>query len=251
MLKTVLIILCAISTNLAFASTTGKYYGPDLCKHPDYKCIKLSRTVNWKRLYPDERQREIVQKVNRTYNYLYRGKVLVVPKNLETITLLDVSPFPRTIEDPKEKVIIVDQEKLAWGAYEADGSLVKWGPVSSGKDFCPDIGRRCRTLTGVFRIFDKQDKRCRSRQFSARMPYCMFFYKGFALHGSKDIPGKRASHGCVRMFIQDAKWLNHNFVSVSREKNDYTGTKVIIKKLYDDMEGATKKSKKYRKRRRR
>ena len=136
MLQKFLVLLCAITTQLSFASTTEKYYGTDLCKHPDYKCIKLSRTVNWKRLFPDERQREIVQKLNRTYNYLYRGKVIVVPQNLETVTLLDVSPFARNIEKHDERVIIVDQEKLAWAAYEADGSLVKWGPISSGKNYC-------------------------------------------------------------------------------------------------------------------
>ncbi len=61
------------------------------------------------------------------------------------------------------------------------------------------------------------------------MPYCMYFHKGFALHGSDDIPGYRASHGCVRMFIEDAKWLNQEFVEVGNDKTQLIGTKVVIR----------------------
>lgn len=61
------------------------------------------------------------------------------------------------------------------------------------------------------------------------MPYCMYFHKGLALHGSDDIPGYRASHGCVRMFTRDAKWLNEEWVEASNERNHFMGTKVVIR----------------------
>jgi lipoprotein-anchoring transpeptidase ErfK/SrfK len=49
----------------------------------------------------------------------------------------------------------------------------------------------------------------------------MFFNKaGYAFHGSPKVPGQNASHGCVRIFTDDAKWLNENFVEI--------GTTVII-----------------------
>jgi lipoprotein-anchoring transpeptidase ErfK/SrfK len=41
----------------------------------------------------------------------------------------------------------------------------------------------------------------------------MFFHRGYALHGSYDVPGYNASHGCVRMFVKDAKWLNQEFTA--------------------------------------
>lgn len=44
------------------------------------------------------------------------------------------------------------------------------------------------------------------------MPYCMFFQGGFAIHGSSDLPGHHASHGCVRVLVKDAQWLNEEFV---------------------------------------
>lgn len=235
------LVVAALAQTSVFASTSGDYYATKLCSHPNYECVKVKGGKSWAAMFPDERQRDVVQRVNRTYNYLWGGKTLAIPKNIENITLFDVSPFPLAIKPEGEKQVIIDQEKLAWAAYDAEGKLVKWGPISSGKDYCPDIGQRCRTQTGVFRIFGKQNKRCRSRAFNANMPWCMFFYKGFALHGSHDIPGKRASHGCIRMFKHDAKWLNQEFVNVSNEYNEYKGTKVVVQALHDDLHVRTKR----------
>jgi len=55
------------------------------------------------------------------------------------------------------------------------------------------------------------------------MPYCMFFNKGQALHGSpaSQVRPANLSHGCVRLRIEDAEWIRHDFASV--------GTLVIIK----------------------
>jgi lipoprotein-anchoring transpeptidase ErfK/SrfK len=181
-------------------------------------------------------QRDLVQRINRSYNYLWPGKEIVVPRDLAHVSLLDLAPFPQQITAEHEKQIIVDQEKLAWGAYDEQGHLVKWGPISSGRDKCPDSNNACRTLTGMYRVFSKENEHCKSDIFpigkgGAKMPYCMYFHKGFALHGSDDIPGYRASHGCVRMFTRDAKWLNEEFVSISNEQNQYLGTIVVIRPL--------------------
>ncbi|HAT1660099.1 TPA: L,D-transpeptidase [Legionella pneumophila] len=216
----------------------GHFYGTALCAYPQYECIKVTGGQSWEKLFPDPVQRDIVQRVNRTYNYLWSGREIAVPKNLANINIFDVSPFPLKIDSENEKQIIVDQEKLAWGAYDAQGNLVWWGPISSGSDKCSDSNKVCRTLTGIFRVFSKENVRCTSDVFpigrgGAKMPYCMYFHKGFALHGSDDIPGVRASHGCVRMFIQDAKWLNENFVELSSERNNFMGTKVIVRPLND------------------
>lgn len=232
MKKILLSLVLLICSNASFAnSTLQKYYGSGLCQHPDFYCTKAS-VSGWENAFPDPVQRDIVQKVNRTYNTLWKGKVIAVPKNLDSITLLDVSPFPLTMESNGEKIIIVDQEKLAWAAYDEDGVQVLWGPISSGRDRCSDSAKQCTTQTGEFRFFNKQGDDCRSKTFdNAHMPYCMFFYKGFAMHGSNDIPGYRASHGCVRMFTRDAKWLNQEFVEIGNKGNNNRGTRVIVRKL--------------------
>ncbi|HBD7051202.1 TPA: L,D-transpeptidase [Legionella pneumophila] len=232
------ILLTTFMMSMVTVLNAGHFYGTALCAYPQYECIKVTGGQSWEKLFPDPVQRDIVQRVNRTYNYLWSGREIAVPKNLANINIFDVSPFPLKIQSENEKQIIVDQEKLAWGAYDAQGNLVWWGPISSGSDKCSDSNKVCRTLTGIFRVFSKENVRCTSDAFpigrgGAKMPYCMYFHKGFALHGSDDIPGVRASHGCVRMFIQDAKWLNENFVELSSERNNFMGTKVIVRPLND------------------
>ena len=232
------IFLTAILMSMVMVVNAASFYGTALCGYPQYECIKAGPGDSWEKLFPDPEQRDLVQRVNRSYNNLWSGKVIAVPKNLAHINIYDVAPFPIKLEGETEKQIIVDQEKLAYGAYDAGGNLVWWGPISSGRDKCSDSNRSCRTLTGIFRVFSKENIKCTSNVFpigkgGAKMPFCMYFHKGFALHGSTDIPGERASHGCVRMFTQDAKWLNLNFVELSSERNDFMGTKVIVRPLND------------------
>src|SRR3990167_6021034 len=87
--------------------TPPTYYGPALCKHPQYDCIKVQSGQNWNNLFPDEKERDLVQRVNRTYNWIGSGRILAVPKNLSKVTLLEIAPFPQHI-DEQEKQVIVD-----------------------------------------------------------------------------------------------------------------------------------------------
>nr|WP_133130009.1 L,D-transpeptidase [Legionella yabuuchiae] len=228
----------SIVASLAMGKDEPVYYGSALCKYPQYECVRVGHSQSWERMFPDERERDLVQRLNRTYNYLWAGKVIAVPKDLKNTTWKDISPFPLKIKpEEKTKQIIVDQDKLAYGAYDEEGNLVKWGPISSGSDRCSDNSSpTCRTKTGIFRVFSMENEKCKSNVFplgrgGAKMPYCMYFHKGLALHGSDDIPGYRASHGCIRMFTRDAKWLNHHFVETSKDSNSFLGTKVIVRPL--------------------
>jgi len=232
-------IFKAVLTVLIMSSQNAwSYYGTALCGFPQYECIKVASGQTWEKMFPDPVQRDIVQRVNRTYNSLWTGREIAIPRNLPYLNANDISPFPIKMAGETEKQVIVDQDNLAWAAYDAEGNLLRWGPISSGRDKCSDSNKSCRTLTGIFRVFSKENVRCVSDVFpigkgGAKMPYCMYFHKGFALHGSDDIPGQRASHGCVRMFTIDAKWLNENFMELSSERNNFTGTKVIVRPLSD------------------
>jgi L,D-transpeptidase ErfK/SrfK len=201
-------------------------YGTKLCKDPGYTCITVKRGQSWTSLFPNSYDREVVQRLNRTGNSLYSGMRLAVPVNLSHTDLINISPFPAKIASPGRKTIIVDPNKLAFGAYDTSGNLVHWGPVSAGKNYCPDLKRRCHSPIGTFQVYTKEGAGCKSSKFplgkgGAPMPYCMFFHGGYALHGSNDVPGYNASHGCVRLVTEDAKWLNTQFVNI--------GTRVIIK----------------------
>lgn len=130
-----------------------------------------------------------------------------------------------------EKTVIVDPRVHAWGAYSANGELVKAGIASAGSDWCRDLGRPCHTSSGSFRVYSLGAPDCKSRIFpipkgGAPMPYCMFFNNGQALHGvpSSEVGEGNYSHGCVRLQVGDAEWLRYNFVNV--------GTRVIVKPYY-------------------
>ncbi len=186
-------------------------------------------------LFPHPEERDIVRRINRMNVRLKPGTIIAVPKNLERLTVYDVSPFPRYIDPVGEKVIYISQKNLAWGAYDEDGELVWWGPISSGKDRCSGVRGSCQTPSGSYRVIRKQDIDCVSTAFprrsdgnhgGAEMPYCMHFFRGYALHGSSSVPGYRASHGCVRMFIEDARWLNEEFIDLPG--GGMKGTRVIL-----------------------
>ena len=196
-------------------------YGETLCHKSDYFCMKVKNGENWDNLFPNIEERDIVRRINRMNIHLRPGMVIAVPKNIDRLTIYDVSPFPRYIEPTGEKTIFVSQKKLAWAAYDPEGELLWWGPISAGINRCPNTPGGCSTPTGAFRVIRKQDIDCVSTEFPRRadgekggavMPYCMHFFRGYALHGSPDVPGYNASHGCVRMFIEDARWLNEEFV---------------------------------------
>ena len=113
-----------------------------------------------------------------------------------------------------------------WYAISSNGRVIKQGRASGGRGYCPDIHRSCRTPTGVYHVLQKGGAGCRSTRYpvgrgGSPMPYCMFFSKYYAVHGSYEVPGYNASHGCIRVPPSDAHWLTNNFMHV--------GTRIVIK----------------------
>jgi hypothetical protein len=213
-LSTLLIILTLFFNSAAFANI---YYGSRVCRHSsEFTCYVTKRGDRWEKLFPDSSERDIIMRINRIGIQLEPGMTLAIPRNYDD-NVMDYSPFPRQISPPGERLILVSLSNQAWGAYDQSGNEVRWGPVSSARGYCPDEGRSCHTSTGHFMIYHKEGAGCVSTKFpiprgGAPMPYCMYFHGGFALHGSYEVPGYNASHGCIRMFVNDAKWMNEDFV---------------------------------------
>ena len=236
MIATMACCLLAITPSYSASKTKAKEDKQLANCHSDlYECQRVKRHQSWQTLFPDERERDIVMRVNHTNRSLYQGMLIRVPRNLQNANLLDFSPLPMQLDDAEEKTIVFDPKAFAWGAYDSDGTLVRWGPATGGSGWCKDIGHSCRTKPGSFRIYSMGSSNCISSKFpvprgGAPMPYCMFFHGGQALHGS---PGQvvkcNVSHGCVRLFVQDAEWLRYDFVEPHSEGNSYKGTKVIVK----------------------
>jgi hypothetical protein len=100
----------------------------------------------------------------------------------------------------EKKAIVVDLAAQVFGAYES-GRLVRWGPVSSGD-------RRHRTPPGTYHLNWHARVHVSTENPTWVMPWYFNFAngRGLALH-QYALPGKPASHGCVRMLTVDAKWL--------------------------------------------
>jgi hypothetical protein len=286
-------------------------YGHSLCDHPDFHCLTIAAKTaleegetrkrrsrkgrpvapSWEELWPEARERDIVQRINRMCISLRPGMVIAVPNDMRDKTFMDFSPLPLRVDyegnslegpedrlealrakgydynpelrwqchpapereawpdpeaqcqapeltmserlallqnqkNPDRKLLIYDPKLLAFGAYDNDGRLLRWGPGVGGASYCADIGRSCRTKTGVTFIRHKRGRYARSNRYplpngGAPVPYFMEFWPQYGFHASANVPGRHASHGCVRLFFEDARWLNEEFAEI--------GTKVIVR----------------------
>lgn len=113
-------------------------------------------------------------------------------------------PAPRPdVVGITERWIDVDLSSQHVYAMEGD-ALIQTFLVSTGTWQHP-------TITGLFRIYVKYRSTHMSGPgyFLPNVPYVMYFYKGYALHGTywHNNFGTPMSHGCVNLRIEDAKWL--------------------------------------------
>jgi lipoprotein-anchoring transpeptidase ErfK/SrfK len=137
-----------------------------------------------------------------------------------------VTPTPTDTATPRPNVSFtysLDPEELAdegrWIdvdlgnqlviAYEGS-RVVKRFVVSTGTAAHP-------TLAGQFRIWIKlrSDDMAGPGYYLPAVPYTMYFYKGYALHGTywHSNFGTPMSHGCVNLKTEDAAWL-FDFASI-------------------------------------
>jgi lipoprotein-anchoring transpeptidase ErfK/SrfK len=88
-------------------------------------------------------------------------------------------------------------------AYEGQ-SLVNTFVISSGVS-------EHLTVTGSFHVYERHIKgnMWGPGYFLPDVPYIMYFYKGYSLHGTywHNNFGTPMSHGCVNLSIPDAEWL--------------------------------------------
>ncbi len=234
MLKTIITVFISLLLIATLQTSFASRYGRKLCKKTGYHCVKIKRGDSWAKLWPDKDNQDLIKRLNRTNSRLRTGMTIAVPNSLWSIDHMDVAPFPKRIEPYGEPVVIIVMSLHAFAAYDKYGYLQHWGPISGGKGYCPDVGRRCTTPRGTYRFYTKKGRGCFSSKYpiphgGSPMPYCMFFRGGFAMHGGV-LPGYHASHGCVRMFPSDAKWLNLQFIELGRKN----GTKLIILQNWPD-----------------
>jgi hypothetical protein len=148
----------------------------------------------------DSAERQTVLKLNRVDLAHARRRNIIVPDSL--LSELEYAPFPAQIRELAEvpKFISVSRRVQAFGAYEY-GRLVRWGPTSTGKATTP-------TDSGLFFTNWKSRTAISTDDPSWILDWYVniIALKGVAFH-QYDLPGKPASHGCVRLLEEDARWL--------------------------------------------
>ena len=127
--------------------------------------------------------------------------------------------FPAVSEATGKKTFVFKPHDLAWAAYDEQGNRVKVGPAGGGVASCPETGEDCRTVRGVFQVQRKGGADCVSKKYpigrgGAPMAYCMHFHEGYSIHGSPGVPNGHSSHGCIHLSLEDARWLNEDFLQV-------------------------------------
>ena len=106
------------------------------------------------------------------------------------------APLPGTLNGYGEKVIVVNPDDHNWGAYSANGKLIRWGLQQLDLAIVKIQANLARPLRGQFRIHSLGNSNCYSHKYNgAPMPYCMFFNGSQALHGSSDVQFENISHG--------------------------------------------------------
>lgn len=203
-------------------------YGRSLCSQPGLHCVTVASGDTWENLFPKVWQRDIVQRLNRTNIALKYRHWLVVPNSWANINWAALGPFAEKIDPPGQKLLLVDLRVFAFAAYDAKGRLQHWGPASGGDQWCADSPLHCQTAAGAFKIYRMRGADCVSNEYPAatqggsHMPYCMYYYQGYALHAYTLTGFTHRSHGCIHLFYGDAQWLQEHFVEL--------GTAVIVRR---------------------
>lgn len=178
------------------------------------------------------KQQELIFALNRLDpNRLKSGLNLLIPDTLFN-DIKKYSPFPEELNilDSIPKVVLISQRIQGFALYEK-GKLLKWGPVSSGKQSTP-------TPNGLHYGNFKAEKKISSVNPDWLLPYYFNFmnFEGVGVH-QYALPGYPASHACVRLRKEDAQfiydWANQWKLDKTGQKIEKNGTPFMVFGSYD------------------
>ncbi len=143
-----------------------------------------------------------------TTNLIYVGQSLSIPGAQKTPSPNPVQPTPIPGHGSQgEKWIDVNLTTQTVTAYEGQTPVLT-SLASTGTRYTP-------TVVGTFKIYVKYTSTRMTGGSGAsyydlpNVPYTMYFYKGYALHGTywHNNFGTPMSHGCVNLPTSNAEWL--------------------------------------------
>ena len=142
-------------------------------------------------------------------NLIYVGQELTIPDgNAPVDAPIDATPTPPSPPPPPSqtlsgKWIDVNLSTQTVTAYEGQ-TPVYTALASTGTQWTP-------TVVGAYEIYVKYVSTTMSGPgyYLPNVPYTMYFYKGYGLHGTywHSNFGAPMSHGCVNLATPDAEWF--------------------------------------------
>ena len=201
-----LLIVCIVLIFFGVVEGRGeKLYGFDIYYIKEKDTLsKIAPREHW----------DLIKKVNRIdEKHLRVGEKIFIIKDLEKAKNFCPVP-PKPIHSGHSKILYFFLDIQYFAAYHSD-KLFLWGPISSGK-------KGMESPVGHFKVLWKR-KDYFSKKYQAPMPYAVnFSEKGYFFH-QQSLPGKPASHGCIRLLKEDAEklfyWVERNNpIVITRKK---------------------------------
>lgn len=207
---------------------------PEFCRSASVQDLSFhfeSKEAGELRIRFSDEQIALLEKLNRAdRDHLALLPDLVVPDRWFPDEALS-SALPSSYDSAKAlpKLLLVYLPAQLFGAYEF-GALVRWGPLSSG-------ARNSQTPDGLYALNWKSTGHASSVDPDWYMSWYFNFgnREGLAFH-EYALPGRPASHGCIRLLQRDAQWLfnwGDEWVVDTRGRIVQLGTPVFIVGTYD------------------
>lgn len=156
----------------------------------------------------------------------WRADTLAIPDQIDS-TLMAYSPFPEQVPVLAEvnKIVLFSYPIQAYALYEK-GRLLKWGPTSMGK-------KTAQTKRGLMFANWKKELAISTVDTEWKLPYNFNVHNtlGIGWH-QYELPGYPASHSCMRLLMDDAKylykWADQWVLNEGGATKKASGTPVII-----------------------
>ena len=166
----------------------------------------------------------------RAFSSVRVGDTVVLPDQVHD-DMRTYSVFPQRWfgADTVDKIIVVSNAMQAYACYE-NGKQVRFAACNTGTERKP-------TLPGRYAVNWKERLRVSSLNDEWKLPFNVNFhlYAGSAFH-QFHMPGRPASHSCVRQFMDDAEWL-FKWIQVGTIRGGrvqrFTGTTIVIIDMFD------------------